>query len=188
MEIFSDIADEILTLNGLEFKSLKLTIEIAKNPQKSENDKSVLPYNRRGTRSRRGDQGNLETSSKNRDTAVRLAPVKSSRQEETRTTPTDEELGFWDQSLEAVGEREPPIENNKSMAQELREKHRRLELEKRKQRQLLIEVDCNQRNIPENALPNASLIYTTLIEQMGLTNDRSSHQVEAIYQPDPNNF
>ena len=121
MEIFSDIADEILTLNGLEFKSLKLTIEIANNPQKSENDKSVLPCNRRGIRSRKGDQGNLETSSKNRDTAVRLAPAKSSRQEETRTTPTNEELGFWDQSLEAVGEREAPIEN-KSMAQELQEK------------------------------------------------------------------
>ena len=79
MEIFSDIADEILTLNGLEFKSLKLTIEIANNPQKSENDKSVLPCNRRGIRSRKGDQGNLETSSKNRDTAVRLAPAKASR-------------------------------------------------------------------------------------------------------------
>ena len=82
----------------------------------------------------------------------------------------------------------PPAKIGTQKEDLLQEKHKHLELEKRKQRQLLIEVDCNQRNIPENALPNASLIYTTLIEQMGLTNDLSSHQVEAIYQPDPNNF
>ena len=79
-----------------------------------------------------------------------------------------------------IGDRKHLTED-KSMAQELREKHKHLELEKRKQRQLLIEVDCNQRNIPENAFPNASLIYTALIEQMGLTNTCSNHQVEAIY-------
>ena len=74
------------------------------------------------------------------------------------------------------------------MTQELREKRKRLELAKRKQRQLLLElleVDCNQRNILESALPNASLIYTVLTEQMGLNNDSSNCQVEAIYQPDP---
>ena len=74
------------------------------------------------------------------------------------------------------------------MAQELREKHKCLELEKRKQRQLLLEIECNQRSIPESALPNAPLIYTALTELMGLTNESSKHQVEAIYQPDPNNF
>ena len=59
---------------------------------------------------------------------------------------------------------------------------------RRGNKQLLIEVDCNQRNIPENALPNISLIYTALTEQIALTNDRSNHQVEAIHQRDPNNF
>ena len=59
---------------------------------------------------------------------------------------------------------------------------------RRGNRQLLIDVDCNQRNIPENALPNILLIYTALTEQMALTNNRSNHQVEVIHQPDPNNF
>ena len=90
--------------------------------------------------------------------------------------------------MEAVGEREQQKQNDKSMAQKLQEKHNRLELEQRKRRQLLFEIGCNQRNIPKNALPNASLIYTTLNKQMSLTNDTSNRQVEAIYQPGPNNF
>ena len=74
------------------------------------------------------------------------------------------------------------------MAQKVREKHKRQELEKRKQRQLLLEIECDRSSIPENALPNASLVYAALTEQMGLTDESSNHQVEAIFQPDPNNF
>ena len=185
-KVFCDMAEEFLTLNGFTYKSKKLTIEIAKNLPKSETDKSILLYNYQGIERGKGDQGNHDTSSKNKNTAIRTAPAASSRQGDNHTAHTEEEQGFWEQSFVVIGDRKHLTEN-KSMAQELQEKHKHLELEKRKQRKLLIEVDCNQRNISKNAFPNASLIYTALIEQMGLTNNCSNHQVEAIYQSDPNN-
>ena len=186
MDIFSDIAEEFSTLNGFTYKSKKLTIEIAKNLPKSKTDKSILLYNYQGIQRGKGDQGNHDTSSKNKNTVIRPAPATSSRQWENHTAHTEEEQSFWEQSFEVIEDRKH-LTQNKSMAQELREKHKHLELEKRKQRQLLIKVDCNLRNIPENAFPNSSLIYTALIEQIGLTNICSNHQVEAIYQSDPNN-
>ena len=54
--------------------------------------------------------------------------MTSSRQGESHNTPTGEEQGFWESSLEAVGDRKHP-KQNKSMAHKLREKR----LEKRKQ-------------------------------------------------------
>ena len=76
----------------------------------------------------RGHQGNLDTSSKNKETAIRPDAASSSRQEETHTSQ-----GFWDQCLEEVGDRAPRNQKDKTMAQELQAKHKRLELEKRKQ-------------------------------------------------------
>ena len=183
VQIFHRYAIELLKLNGLEYKSRKLIVEIANNPPKFSTDKSILPYDHRGMQRGKNQQGNLDTSKKNKAKAVRPAPASSSRQEETHT-----QSGFWDQSLEAVGEREPNKQSDKTMAQELREKHKRQELERRKQRQLLLEIECDWSSIPESALPNASLVYAALTEQMGLTDESSNHQVEAIFQPDPNNF
>ena len=102
VQIFHRYAIELLKLNGLEYKSRKLIVEIAKNLPKFSTDKSILPYDRRGMRRGKNQQGNLDTSKKNKADAVRPAPASSSRQEETHT-----QSGFWDQSLEAVGEREP---------------------------------------------------------------------------------
>ena len=181
VQIFHRYAIELLKLNGLEYKSRKLIVEIANNPPKFSTD-SILPYDRRGMQRGKNQQGNLDTSKKNKAKAVRPAPASSSRQEETHT-----QSGFWDQSLEAVGEREPNKQSDKTMAQELREKHKRQELERRKQRQLLLEIECDRSSIPESAPPNASLVYAALTEQMGLTDESSNHQVEAIFQPDPNN-
>ena len=182
LDTFTHVAEELLALNGFEFKSRKLVIEIARNvDHKSNTDKATYPYDRRGLQRGRGNQDNLATSSRRRNNAIRPAPAASSRQEETNT------IGFWEQCSEEVGERDRKKQDNKTMAQELREKHRRLELEKRKQKQLLIEVECNQGHIPESALPNASLIFTALTDQMGLTNENSKRQVEAIYKPDPSN-
>ena len=183
VQIIHRYAIELLKLNGLEFKSRKLVIEIAKNPPKFDTDRSILPYNRGGMQRGKDKQNNLDTSKENKAKAVRPAPAFSSRQEETHIQP-----GFWDQSLEAVGERELNKQSDKTMAQKVREKHKRQELEKRKQRQLLLEIECDRSSIPENALPNASLVYAALTEQMGLTDESSNHQVEAIFQPDPNNF
>ena len=176
VDIYQRHAKELLKLDGFQYKSRKLAIQLARNPPKL--DKSMPPYIRRGIQRGKGHHGNPGTSSENNNIAVRPAPTSSSRQEESYTEP-----GFWEQSMEAVRGREEQKENNKSMAQELRQKHKRLELEQRKRRQLLFEIECNQRDIPERVLPNASLIYTALTKQMGLTNDSSNHQVEAIYKP-----
>lgn len=182
IQLFYRHAVEIIKLNGLEFKSRNLVIEIARNPPKFDTDTSVIPYNRGDMRRDKNQQNNLDTSKKNKAKAVRPAPASSSRQEETHI-----QSGFWDQCLEAVGERELKEQSDKTMAQKLREKHKRLELERRKQRQLLLEIECDQSSIPEKALSNASLVYRALTEQMGLTDENSNHQVEAIFQPDPNN-
>ena len=182
IQLFYRHAVEIIKLNGLEFKSRNLVIEIARNPPKFDTDTSIIPYNRGDMRRDKNQQNNLDTSKKNKAKAVRPAPASSSRQEETHI-----QSGFWDQCLEAVGERELKEQSDKTMAQKLREKHKRLELERRKKRQLLLEIECDQSSIPEKALPNASLVYGALTEQMGLTDENSNHQVEAIFQPDPNN-
>ena len=120
VEIFHLYALEILKLDGLEYKSRKLAIQIAKNPPKF--DKSIPTYDRRGMQRGKGQQGNSSTSSKNKSIAVRPAPMTSSRQEESHT-----ELGIWDQCMEAVGGKEKRKQNDKSMAQELQEKYKRLE-------------------------------------------------------------
>lgn len=96
VEVFTDIAKHLLTLNGFKYNSRKLVIEIAENLHKSDINKSIRPYNCRGIQRRKGDQGNLDTSSKNKNTAIRLAPATSSRQGESHTTPTGEEQGFWE--------------------------------------------------------------------------------------------
>ena len=181
VEIYQRHAQELLKLDGFEYKSRKLVIQLARNPPKS--DKSIAPYNRRGTQREKGHHGNPDTSSENNNNAVRPAPTSSSRQEESHT-----ESDFWEQSLEAVRGRDEQKQNNETMAEQIQRKHKHQELEQRKRRQLLFEVDCNQRDIPERALPDASLVYTALTKQMGLTKDSSNHQVQAIYQPDPNNF
>ena len=183
LQLFYRHAVEIIKLNGLEFKSRNLVIEIAKNPPKFDTDTSIVPYNRGDMRRGKDQQNNLDTSKKNKAKAVRPAPASSSRQEETHIQPD-----FWDQCLEAVGEKELNEQSDKTMAQKLREKHKRQELERKGQRQLLLEIECDQSRIPKNALPNASLVYGALTEQMGLTDESSDHQVEAIFQPDPNNF
>ena len=182
VQLFYRDAVEIIKLNGVEYKSRKLVIEIAKNPPKFDTDTSSLPYNRGDMRRGKNQQNNLDTSKKNKAKAVRPAPASSSRQEETHIQP-----GFWDQCLEAVGERELNKQSDKTMAQKLREKRKRLEMERRKQRQLLLEIECDQSSIPEDALPDASLVYKALTEQMGLTDENSNQQVEAIFQPDPSN-
>ena len=48
--------------------------------------------------------------------------------------------------------------------------------------------DCNKEGFPETGLPDASLTFTALMEQMGLTNESSKHQVKGIYQSDPSNY
>ena len=131
----------------------------------------------------RNNQGNLGNSS-NKDNALRPAPVTTSRQEESNK---DKPVVFWDEVLESG--REDNIQpDTQTMAQVWKAKQKRLEMEQRKKRQLLLEVDCNEKDVPEKALLNTSLIYAALTEQMGLTDERSKQQVEAIYQPDPSNY
>ena len=101
VQLFYRDAVEIIKLNGVEYKSRKLVIEITKNPPKFDTDTSSLPYNRGDMQRGKNQQNNLDTSKKNKAKAVRPAPASSSRQEETHMQP-----GFWDQCLEAVGERE----------------------------------------------------------------------------------
>lgn len=89
-KVFCDMAEEFLTLNGFTYKSKKLTIEIAKNLPKSETDKSILLYNYQGIERGKYDQGNHDTSSKNKNTAIRTAPAASSRQGDNHTAHTEE--------------------------------------------------------------------------------------------------
>ena len=67
------------------------------------------------------------------------------------------------------------------MAEELRRKHMRQLLEKRRS-QLPIEVWSDD----DSTLPDAQIIYHALTEQLGLSKDPSSQHVKAIYKPDPN--
>lgn len=117
---------------------------------------------------------NLATSSSNRN-AIRPASVASSRQEESNK---DEPGTFWDEVLEEGREDDNINQSDKqTMVQVLRAKQKRLEIEQGKQRQLLLEVDCNEESVPKSALPNASLIYAALTEKLGLIDDSSKHQV-----------
>ena len=111
LDTFTHVAEELLPLNGFEFKSRKLVIEIARNiDHKSNTDKATYPYDRRGLQRGRGNQDNLATSSRRRNNAIRPAPAASSRQEETNT------IGFWEQCSEEVGERDRKKQDNKTMA------------------------------------------------------------------------
>lgn len=85
-------AKELLKLDGFQYKSRKLAIQLARNPLKL--DKSMPPYIRRGIQRGKGHHGNPGTSSENNNIAVRPAPTSSSRQEESHTEP-----GFWKQRL-----------------------------------------------------------------------------------------
>ena len=70
------------------------------------------------------------------------------------------------------------------MAQHIRGKHNRHNVEERKRRQLLFEVHNYHSGMP---FPNASMVYMALTEGLGLSKDPSQKDVEAIYQPDPQN-
>ena len=70
------------------------------------------------------------------------------------------------------------------MAQHIRGKHNRQNVEERKRCQLLFEVHNYHSGMP---FPNASMVYMALTEGLGLSKDPSQKDVEAIYQPDPQN-
>ena len=71
------------------------------------------------------------------------------------------------------------------MAETVRAKHLQRERRDKKRRQLLFEISCKQRSIPERALPNATTVYRALTEKLSLPNELTTQSVEAIYAPNP---
>ena len=90
---------------------------------------------------------------------------------------------FGLENPEVVGN-ETNIPNNYTMANKLRDNENRHMLEEKRRRQLFMEVSNYHSGIPP---PDAEMIYEILTEGLDLSKDPSQQDIQAIYQPDPQN-
>lgn len=171
------ITDILLDANGMEYKKRKLEIEIQKP------DKSVIPYST-GNAQRGGiNEGSHQNSGSKRYKGDKgPIPNAPSRQEESVPCINGMEGEFAFENPETGGN-ETNIPNY-TMANRLRNNENRQRLEEKKRRQLVMEVSNYHSGIPP---PNAKMLYEILIDGLGLSNDPSKQDVQAIYQPDPLN-
>ena len=175
-----DLINNISDLNGKPFNNRKLEIELCKS------DNSAFSRGRWDLQRTGFNKATAQTSG-NKTTVGDLRPVSSasSGPEESAPCTNGEQGEPTDANPEVVGGgTNNLIKNDKSMAQHIRAKHNRQNLEERKRRQLLFEVYNNHSGM---TFPDASVVYAALTEGLGLSKDPSQNDVQAIYKPDPEN-
>ena len=172
------VSDRMCELNGIVFNSRPLSIEILSS------DKSITPYDRREMLRGSSKQSHFPTSgNKTARGDSRPAPNTSSRQEESMPSTNWVEDQSEETNLEGAGGGTSNTQDDRSMAQVVRDKHNRQLLEERKRCQLLIDIWSEDEGVPS---PSASMIYKVLTKQLGLPKD-PSNGVKAIYAPNPSN-
>ena len=168
------IFDELLKLNGemtLDNKTLIIEPVCAKN--------IITPYKRK-ERSQGIHRQNQFPNSEYRGES-RPASHAPSRQGRSVPSTNRVESEFGETDWEEVGGGK--VQNTKSMARVVRDGISTQQLQEKRKRQLLIEIRNNDDGAP---LPSAGMVYKTLTEQLGLSDD-PSNGVEAIYKLNPSN-
>ena len=165
-------------LNGIVFNSRPLSIEILSS------DKIITPYDRPEMLRGSSKQSHFPTSgNKTARGDSRPAPNTSSRQEENMPSTNWVENESEETNPERAGGGSSNTQDDRSMAEVVRDKHNRQLLEERKRCQLLIDIRSEDEGVPS---PIASMIYKVLTEQLGLPKD-PSNGVKTIYAPNPSN-
>lgn len=172
------VYDRMCQLNGIVFNSRTLSIEILSS------DKSITLYDRPEMLRGSSKQSHFPTSgNKAARGDSRPVPNTSSRQEENMPSTNWVEDESEETNPEGAGGGSSNAQDDRSMAEVVRDKHNRQLLEERKRCQLLIDIWSEDEGVPS---PSASMIYKVLTEQLGLPKD-PSNGVKTIYMPNPSN-
>lgn len=167
---------KLVECDGIEYNIRKLVI-------KFETNKSTIPYGSRDIRRRGIKQGSLQTCRYNGKGDLRPASCASSRQEGSVPYINRMEDESGNDNPQVAGGGISTIQKDKTMAQNLRHRQNKHQLEK-KRCQLFTEVPNNGTGIPP---PDAGVVYRALTEGLGLSEDPAEQGVKVIYQPDPQN-